>query len=123
VVTTIGHGASKEEWRALPLFLDEWQDLVDADKSLRYVDSVPFAHDPGTGRLIRTPAPWSARWTAHPRGRPVVFQWKGDHLGLELDDEDAVLGELDEPTRRKAEEIAAKLQAELHSKRLRWEDD
>lgn len=121
--TTIGHGERKEDWRASPLFLDEWQDVVDGDRTLEYVETLPFGNAPVTGKPVRTPARWSARWRNHPSGLPLVFRWKADHLSLELDDADAELGELDEPSRRKAEEIASKLHARLRVQREEWDDE
>jgi len=120
--TTIGHGPEKADWRASPLYLDEWQDVVDGDPTLEYVETLPFGNNPMTGQPLRTPARWSARWRSHPSGVPLVFRWKADHLSLELDDPDAELGELDEPSRQKAAEVASKLHAQLCVKREEWDE-
>ena len=123
VVTIIGRGESKEERRAHPIFLDEWQDLVDRDATLQYVDSMPVGRDPRTGQPLRRKVPWSARWTAHPRRLPVAFQWNGDYLAMKLDDEEAVLGEMDEATREKVEQVASALGARVYVSRIQWDDD
>jgi hypothetical protein len=123
VFTSIGRGASREEGREDPILLDEWQDVVDADPSLEYIETLPLASDPVTGTILRRPARWSARWTAHPTHLPVAFHWRRDHLDVVLDDAENVIGELDGPTQAKAEGIAAALGARVHVERVDWSEE
>jgi hypothetical protein len=89
--------------RGRDISLGEWEAYVE-----RAVDLVPQpfseATNPVTGDVLSIQSPGMARWTGHPEGLPVGFEFRGGEIAH---------GQPDEPTLARMQEIAAELDARI----------
>ena len=101
---SISYGTSFHASGTREIPLDIWTSLVKRDPSLEAMDAIK-ARDPATGQEFTIPCPNGARWNDHPEDVSVLLTYHDDHLELSC---------ADEPTQRKAAEIAAKFGASVH---------